>query len=218
MHPVNHKLAISIKNTDDTDTKNPKVLTCPQCIRTAVKLSKATASLHDLGIALRKRKVRIENIQHRLNQESSQLTPLGTEPVRVRLINQNYIPQKIQTRKVISEMTCENRRCVSLTSALFFSSDFGRSTNNWFRPIRFLRLKSIHSTSGNNRGHHDSELIEDNEEYADADDSIPPNCEREQFAEYISSMIGDLSKDGAEKAMAAIRIFLENWAGFTEPP
>lgn len=62
----------------------------------------------------------------------------------------------------------------------------------------------------------DSEEI-DNGEYPDADDSVPPNCEREQFAEYISSMIEDLSENGALQAMAAIRSFLQNWAGFTDP-
>lgn len=91
-NPVNHRSQISTNNTDDTNS-----------IRTAVKLSKATASLHDLGIVLGKQKVRIENIQHRLDQESSQLTPLRTEPVTsINHINQNYIPQKMQKKKVIS--------------------------------------------------------------------------------------------------------------------
>lgn len=43
------------------------------------------------------------------------------------------------------------------------------------------------------------------------DDSDPPNCERQQFAQYIMSTIGDLPESRAEQAMLAIKVFLKRW-------
>lgn len=47
------------------------------------------------------------------------------------------------------------------------------------------------------------------------DDSDPPNCERQQFAQYIMSTISELPESRAEQAILAIRLFLQKWPGYT---
>lgn len=54
-----------------------------------------------------------------------------------------------------------------------------------------------------------------NEAIFDADDdSDPPNCERQQYAQYIMSTISELPESRAKQAMLAIKLFLQKWPGY----
>lgn len=57
-------------------------------------------------------------------------------------------------------------------------------------------------------------MANEEDRYSDAIDDDPPNCEREQFAEYIMTSISDLPEQSAVQAMAAIKVFLGKWTGF----
>lgn len=52
---------------------------------------------------------------------------------------------------------------------------------------------------------------EPEQEYAN--DSDLPECERQQFAQYILSAVELLPKSSATQAMTTIRLFLQNWPG-----
>lgn len=55
--------------------------------------------------------------------------------------------------------------------------------------------------------------VEDYDSDDSDDDSVPPNCERQQFASYVMSAIIDLPESRAEIAMQAIKLFLKKWHG-----
>lgn len=56
-------------------------------------------------------------------------------------------------------------------------------------------------------------------ECADADEDTDggelPECERQQFAEYVMASIGDLPEKSAAQAMMTIKLFLQKWPRYS---
>lgn len=51
------------------------------------------------------------------------------------------------------------------------------------------------------------------DEGEDADDNELPECERQQFAQYVMASIGDLPEKSATQAMMTVKLFLQKWQG-----